>query len=116
MTLAAVADPVKGRRPPTSSAPAGPVGLLIIPLRDSVADVAGTQRGPVGSAAVGLVAGQVIGTHSGPTAATRAGHPHGIHQPHQLAGVGVLAWGEAGGQIPAAAVADGVQLGGQPAP
>jgi hypothetical protein len=57
-----------------------------------------------------------IGTHSGPTAATRPGHPHGVHQPHQLAGISVLTRGQAGGQVAAAAVADGVQLGGQPTP
>jgi hypothetical protein len=112
----AVADSVKGWRPAATSSLAGPVGLLVVALGDGVGDVALAQRRPVGAAAVGLVPGQVIGTHSGPTAATRPGHPHGVHQPHQLAGVGVLAWDEAGGQIPAAAVADGMQLGGQPTP
>jgi hypothetical protein len=105
----------EGWWPPPTSTTTGTVGLLIIALGDGVSDVAGPQRRPVGAAAVSLVPGQVIGTYSGPTAATRPGHPHGVHQPYQLAGVGVLAWGEAGGQIPAAAVADGMQLGGQPA-
>jgi hypothetical protein len=58
----------------------------------------------------------VIGTHPGPAAAARPGHPHRIDQPDQLAGVGVLPWGQAGGQVPAATVADGVELGGQPTP
>jgi hypothetical protein len=58
-----------------------------------VGDVAGPQRRPVGPAAVGLVPGQVIGAHSGPTAATRPGHPHLVNQPDQLGGVGVLARG-----------------------
>jgi hypothetical protein len=80
-----------------------------------VPDAAGPQRRPVGPAAVGLVAGQVGHPGTRPPTATRAGHPHRIHQPDQLAGVGVLTWCEAGGQIPALAVADGVELGGQPA-
>jgi hypothetical protein len=47
-----------------------------------------------------------------PPTAARAGHPHGVHQPDQLGGVGVLARGQPGGQVAAPAVADGVQLGG----
>ena len=58
----------------------------------------------------------MVGTHPGPAAATRPGHPHLVHQPDQLAGVGVLAGSEAGGQVSATPIADGVQLGGQPAP
>jgi hypothetical protein len=112
----AVALAVKGRRPTPARPPAGPVGLLIIPLRDRVPDVAGAQRRPVGPTAVGLVAGQMGHPSAGPPPPTRAGHPHGIHQPDQLAGVGVLARSETGNQVPAATVTDGVQLGGQPAP
>jgi hypothetical protein len=70
----------------------------------------------VAAAAVGLVPGQVIWSPARPAAATRAGHPHLIHQPNQLGGVGILARGQPGGQVAAAAVADGVHLGGQPAP
>jgi len=112
----AVTDPVKGRRPATTGATTGAVGLLIIPLRDRVPDVAGPQRRPVGPAAIGLIPGQVIGTYPRPAAPTRPGHPHGIDQPHQLAGVGVLARSQPGGQVPTPAIADGVQLGGQPTP
>jgi hypothetical protein len=108
----AVADPVKLRRPPASSAPAGPVGLLVIALGDRVADPAGAQGLPVGAAAAGLVAGQVPNVRAGPP--TRAGHPHLVHQPDQLQGVGVLARRQPGGQVAATAVADGVELGGQP--
>jgi hypothetical protein len=35
-----VASPIERRRPPTSSTLAGPVGLLVIALRDGVRDVA----------------------------------------------------------------------------
>jgi hypothetical protein len=111
-----VADPVNGRWPATTSTTTAPVGLLVVALGDRVPDVAGPQGGPVGPAAVGLVPGQM--PHPGPraTAPTRAGHPHGVDQPDQLAGVGVLAWGEPGYQVAAAPVAEGVELGGQPAP
>jgi hypothetical protein len=53
---------------------------------------------------------------AGPAPPTRPGHPQGVHQPDQLAGVSILARGEAGGQVAAPAVADGVELGGQPTP
>jgi hypothetical protein len=71
---------------------------------------------PGGPAAVGLVPGQMLGTHPGPATATRPGHPHGVHQPDQLGGVGVLPGREPGGQVPATPVADRVELGGQPTP
>ena len=112
----AIADPVKGRWPAAPGTPPGPVSLLVIALGDGVGDAAGPQRGPVGLAAVSLVTGQVGYPGAGPATATRAGHPHGVHQPNQLAGVGVLARGQPGGQVPATAVADGVELGGQPTP
>jgi hypothetical protein len=51
-----------------------------------------------------------------PAPPTGLRHPHLIDQPDQLDGVGVLAWGEPGGQVPTATVADGVHLGGQPTP
>jgi hypothetical protein len=51
----AVPVAVKGRRPPTTTTPVSPVGLLIVTLWDRVPDVAGAQRGPVGTAAVGLM-------------------------------------------------------------
>ena len=56
--------------------------------------------------------------HPGTGPPTTAGprHPHGIDQPDQLVGIGVLARGQAGGQVAATAVADGVQLGAQPTP
>jgi hypothetical protein len=54
--------------------------------------------------------------HARPTPPTRTRDPHLIHQRDQFAGVGVLAWGEPGRQVAAAAVADRVDLGGQPAP
>jgi hypothetical protein len=92
----AVAFAVKGRRPATMSTPPGPVGLLVVALGDRVADVAGPQRRPVGAAAVGLVAGQVPNARAGPPTATGPGHPHGIHQPDQLAGIGGLPRGEPG--------------------
>ena len=111
-----VAGPVKGRRPATPSPPPGPVGLLILPLRDGVTDTTGPQCGPVGPAAVGLVAGQMGHPGAGPTVPTRAGHPHRVHQPDQLAGIGVLPRGEAGGQVAATPITDRVQLGGQPTP
>jgi hypothetical protein len=107
--------PVEGRRPATPSPLARPVGLLVIPLGDRVPDVAGPQRRPVGPAAVGLVPGQVHHPRAGPAPATGTGHPHGVDQPDQLAGVGVLARGQPGGQVAAPPIADGVQLGGQPA-
>jgi site-specific DNA recombinase len=110
-----VAGPVKGWRSATSGTATGPVGLLVVALRDRVPDVAGPQGGPVGPAGVGLVPGQMIGTLAGPTVATRAGHPHGVHQPDQLAGVGGLARGQLGHQVATATVADRVELGGQPA-
>ena len=74
------------------------------------------QGGPGSPAGIGLVPGQVIRSLAGSAAAARPGHPHRIDQPDQLAGVGVLARGEACGQVAAAAIADGMELGGQPAP
>jgi hypothetical protein len=112
----AVALAVKAGRAATTSPPPGPVGLLVIPLGNGVADPASPQGLPVGPAAVGLVPGQVGHPGTRPPPPTWAGHPHGIDQPDQLGGVGVLARGQAGGQVAAPAVANGVQLGGQPAP
>jgi len=85
-----VAPAVKGRRPATPWAPPGPVGLLIL--------------------ALGMVWRMRPPTTAGPR------HPYLIHQPDQLGGISVLARGQPGGQVAAAAVADGVHLGGQPAP
>jgi hypothetical protein len=45
---------------------------------------------------------------------TRPPHPHLIHQPDQPQGVGVLARSEAGDQVAAPAVADGMELGVSP--
>jgi hypothetical protein len=112
----AVALALKGRRPATPSTLAGPVGLLVIPLGDGVADPASPQGGPVGPAAVSLVPGQLGHPGARPPPPTWAGHPHLIHQPDQLAGVGVLARGQAGGQLAAPALADCAELGGQSAP
>jgi len=110
----AVANPIKGRRPATTGTTTGPVGPLVVTLRDRVPDMASTQRGPVGPAGIGLVPGQMIWSHPGPATAAGPGHPHLVEQSDQLAGVGVLPGGEPGGQIPAPAVADAVHLGGQP--
>jgi site-specific DNA recombinase len=112
----AIAGPVKGRRPATTRPFAGAAGLLVVPLRDGVGDVAGAQGGAIGPAGIGLVPGQVIRSRAGPAAAARPGHPHGIDQPDQLASVGVLPRGQASGQVPTPTVADGVQLGAQPTP
>jgi hypothetical protein len=49
-----------------------------------------------------------------PAAPTWARHAHLVDQGEQLGGVGVLAGREAGGQVAAPAVTDGMQLGGQP--
>jgi hypothetical protein len=95
---------------------AGSVGLLVVALGNGVGDAASPQRGPVGPAGVSLVPGQMVGTHPGPTTATRPPDTYLIDQPDQLAGVGVLAWRQPGDQVAATAVADGVQLGGQPTP
>jgi hypothetical protein len=108
----AIADPVKGRRPATAGTPPGPVGLLVLTLGNRVGDVAGAQRGSVGPAGVGLVTGQVIRARAGPAPPTRPRHPHGVHQPHQLAGVGVLPWGQAGGQVAATPVAAALPVRG----
>src|SRR4029453_11888181 len=86
----AVANPVKGRRPATTGTPTGPVGLLVVTLRDRVPDMASPQRGPVGPAGIGLVPGQMIWSHPGPATAAGPGHPHLVDQPDQLAGDGVL--------------------------
>jgi hypothetical protein len=110
----AVTVPIKGRRPSATGPLAGTVGLLVITLRNRVPDVAGAQRRPVGATAVGLVAGQLRHPGARPAASTRAGHPHGVHQPDQLDGVGVLARGQPGGQVAAATITDGVELGRQP--
>jgi hypothetical protein len=112
----AIPVPVKDRRPPTTRTATSPVGLLVIPLRERVADVAGAQRGPVGPAGVGLVAGQVVGARAGSPPPTGAGYPYLVHQPDQLGGVGILARRQPRRQVAATPVADGVQLGGQPAP
>jgi site-specific DNA recombinase len=116
LVAGSVAGPVEGRRAATARSLAGPVGLLVVTLRDGVGDPAGPQRRPVGAAAVGLVAGQVRHPCAGPATSTGSGHPHGVHQPDQLEGVGVLAGGQPGGQVAAPPIAEGVQLGGQPAP
>jgi len=47
-------------------------------------------------------------------ASTRPRDADLVDQDDQLLGVGGLPGGEPGGQVAAAAVADGVQLGGQP--
>jgi hypothetical protein len=112
----AVADPVKGRRAATAGTPTGPVGLLVVALGDGMADAAGPQRQPVSTAGVGLVPGQVGHAGAGQAPPTGPGHPHLVNQPDQLAGVGILPRRQPGGQVATATVADGVQLGGQPAP
>jgi hypothetical protein len=111
----AVALAVEGWRAATTRPLAGAVGLLVIPLRDGVGDVASAQGGPVRAAGIRLVPGQVVGSLAGSAAAARPGHPHRIDQPDQLAGVGILPRRQPGGQVPAPPVAEGVQLGGQPA-
>jgi hypothetical protein len=75
-----IADPIKGWRPATTATTAHPIGLLIVTLRDRVPDVACAQRRPVGAAAVGLVAGQVVGSRAGPPTTAGSGHPHLVHQ------------------------------------
>jgi hypothetical protein len=112
----AVAEPVKGRGATTTGTTTGPVGLLVIPLRDGVAEVAGPQRRPVGAAAVGLVGGQMVRLFAGPPTAAGPRHPHLVHQPDQLAGISVLARGQPGRQVAAPPIADRVELGGQPTP
>jgi hypothetical protein len=112
----AVALAIKPRWSATTATTASPVGLLIIPLRDGVADAAGPQGRPIGPTAVGLVAGEMGHPGTGPAPTTRAGHPHGVHQPDQLGGVGILPRREPGHQVPAATIAEGMELGGQPAP
>jgi hypothetical protein len=63
----------------------------------------------------------LAGTAYGTPAPTRPGDPDLIDQADQLdqadqvAGVAILAWRDSGGQVAAAPVADGVQLGGQSA-
>jgi len=52
---------------------------------------------------------------AGTPAPTRPGDPDLIDQADQLAGAAILAWRDSGGQVAAAPVADGVQLGGQSA-
>jgi hypothetical protein len=91
--LVALAIPVavEGRRAATTRPATNPVGLLIVTLRDGVADAAGPQRRPVGPAGIGLVAGQVGHPGPRPAPAARPDHPHRVHQPDQLGGVGVLA-------------------------
>jgi len=110
------AGPVKGRRPTAPGTTTGPVGRLIITLRDRVADAAGPQRRPVGAAAVGLIAGQVIRSRARPPTTAGPSHPHLVHQPDQLGGVSVLPRGQPGGQVAATPIADRVELGGQPTP
>src|SRR4029450_13539137 len=56
----AVANPVKGRRPATTGTPTGPVGLLVVTLRDRVPDMASPQGGPGGPAGKGLVPGRRV--------------------------------------------------------
>ena len=68
----------------------------------------------VGEVAIGLVAGQMGHPGMGPASPTGTGHLHGVDQPNQLEGVGVLAGGEPGHQVPTTTVAEGVELGGQP--
>jgi hypothetical protein len=58
----------------------------------------------------------VIGARAGPATATGPGHPHLVHQPDQLAGIGVLPRRQPSDQVAAPAVTDGVELGGQPTP
>jgi hypothetical protein len=111
-----VAHRIHPGRPATPGTPPGTGGLLVGSLRDGVGDAAGPQRRPVGPTAVGLVPGQLGHPSAGSAPTTRAGHSHGVHQPNQLAGVGILAGREPGHQVPTAAVADGVERGGQPAP
>jgi hypothetical protein len=57
----------------------------------------------------------VVWALAGPPTATGPGHPHLVQQRDEVAGVGGLPWGQPGGQVAAAAITDGVQLGGQPA-
>ena len=94
--------------------PDGPGWPAGRPAQDGVRDASSAQRLPVGATAVGLIAGQVLPSLAGPPRTTRPPHPHLIHQPDQPQGVGVLARSEAGDQVAATAVADGMELGGQP--
>jgi hypothetical protein len=107
-----VADPVKGRRAATPSTPTGPVGLLVLALRNGVADAAGPQGGPVGPAGIGLVPDQMIRSHPRPAPAAGPGHPHLVHEGDQLAGVGVLPRREPSRQVAATSITDRVHLGG----
>jgi site-specific DNA recombinase len=111
-----IALAVKGRWPTPTSSPPGSVGLLVIALGNGVGDPARPQRRPVGPAGIGLVPGQVGQALAGPAPPTRAGHPHLVHQPDQLAGVGILARGQARRQVATTPIAHRVQLGGQPTP
>lgn len=95
------------------------VGCLVGTLGDGVADPKSPQQRRVGAAAVGLVGGKMVGAFAGLAAPARPWDPQGVEQRGQSAGVGGvggLARGEQGGQVAAAPVAEGVQLGGQPTP
>jgi hypothetical protein len=109
-----VPDPIKPRRPATTSTPCGHGWPSDRRAQGSCAGCGGAQRGPVGAAGIGFVGGQMVRSPAGPPPPTRAGHPHLVHQPDQLAGVGVLPRGQPRGQVAATPVADGVELGGQP--
>src|SRR5215211_4117843 len=82
----AVADPVKGGRAATPGTTTGPVGLLVVALGDGVGDPPSPQRGPVGPAGIGLVAGQMLGTHPG------AGHGHPAGPPAPGPGARPAGW------------------------
>jgi hypothetical protein len=58
----------------------------------------------------------VIRSRARPPTTAGPSHPHLVHQPDQLGGVGVLPGREPGGQVPTPPVADRVELGGQPTP
>jgi hypothetical protein len=77
---------------------------------------AGAQRHPVGPTGIGLVAGQVRHLGARPAPPTGPGYPYLVDQPDQVAGVSILTRAQPGHQVAATAVADRVQLGGQPIP
>jgi len=106
---------VKARRPTTTRPAASPASLLIGTLRDGVRDPAGSQRGPVGTAGVGLVPGQMAQPLSRPAPAAGPRDADLVNQRDQLASIAVLPRCQPGHQGAATPVADGVQLGGQPA-
>jgi hypothetical protein len=110
-----VAGLVERWRPAATAAPPGPVSLLVGRLGYRVGDLPAAQRGPVSPRTVCLVRAEEGQPLAGPTDPARAGYRHRVQQGYQLSGVGVLAWGDPAGQVPAPSLTDRVDLRGEPA-